>query len=63
MARAGHVAVHNSATMLQEAHSLTQESQRQRDHYHVDELTHLSVPVSTSSSSHDSPLMMLCMDQ
>ena len=41
--------------MLQEAHSLTQESQRQRDHYHDDELTNLSVPVSTSSSSHDSP--------
>ena len=47
--------LHNPATMLQEAHSLTQESQRQRDHYHDDELTNLSDPVSTSSSSHDSP--------
>ena len=38
--------------------------QRQRDHYHDDEPdTDQCVPVCTSSSSHDSPLMMLCMDQ
>ena len=38
--------------------------QRQRDHHHDDEPdTDQCVPVCTSSSSHDSPLMMLCMDQ